>query len=93
MTLSYEDGCLLDCGTLWTGKFNNVSEVCAAYIIRTKIDLMMEAAQDSETLVNSHQSTRRYNPEDSHLHSHRPEDIKSYLILNCLDIGKNVKTY
>jgi hypothetical protein len=26
---------------------------------------MMEAAQTSETSVNSYQSTRRYNPEDS----------------------------
>jgi hypothetical protein len=31
------------------------------------IALTMEAVQTSETLVNSHQSTRRYNPEDSHL--------------------------
>jgi hypothetical protein len=29
---------------------------------------MMEAAQTSETLVNSYQFTRRYNPEDSHLY-------------------------
>jgi hypothetical protein len=27
---------------------------------------MMEAARSSETLVNFHQTTRRYNPEDSH---------------------------
>jgi hypothetical protein len=32
--------------------------------------LMMEAARTSETLVNFYQTTRRYNPEDSHLHSH-----------------------
>jgi hypothetical protein len=30
------------------------------------IALMMEAVRTSETLVNSQQSTRRYNPEDSH---------------------------
>jgi hypothetical protein len=30
------------------------------------IALMMEAVQTSETSVNSYQSTRRYNPEDSH---------------------------
>jgi hypothetical protein len=30
---------------------------------------MMEAVQTSETSVNSYQSTRRYNPEDSHLRS------------------------
>jgi hypothetical protein len=38
-------------------------EVLAASIIR----LMMEAARTSETLVNFYQTTRRYNPEDSHL--------------------------
>jgi hypothetical protein len=27
----------------------------------------MEAARTSETLVNFYQTTRRYNPEDSHL--------------------------
>jgi hypothetical protein len=32
------------------------------------IALMMVAVHTSETLVNSHQSTRRYNPAGSHLH-------------------------
>jgi hypothetical protein len=31
--------------------------------------LMMEAPSSSETLVNSYQTTQRYNPEDSDLHS------------------------
>jgi hypothetical protein len=31
------------------------------------IALKMDEAQTSETLVNLHQSTWRYNPEDSHL--------------------------
>jgi hypothetical protein len=31
------------------------------------IALMMEAARTTETLVNFYQTTRRYNPEDSHL--------------------------
>jgi hypothetical protein len=35
--------------------------------------LMMEAARSSETLVNFYQTTRRYNPEDSHL----PISLKS----------------
>jgi hypothetical protein len=35
--------------------------------IKTVIALMMEAAMTSETLVNFYQTTRRYNPEDSHL--------------------------
>jgi hypothetical protein len=41
--------------------------------------LMMEAARTSETLVNFYQTTRRYNPEDSHLHSRRRQNLKSYL--------------
>jgi hypothetical protein len=42
------------------------------------IALMMEAARTSETLVNFYQTTRRYNPEDSHLRPHRRENLKSY---------------
>jgi hypothetical protein len=29
-------------------------------------------------LVNFYQTTRRYNPEDSHLRTHRRENLKSY---------------
>jgi hypothetical protein len=43
--------------------------------------LMMEAARTSETLVNFYQTTRCYNPEDSTLHTHRRENLKSYLAL------------
>jgi hypothetical protein len=42
------------------------------------IALMMEAARISETLVNFYQTTRRYNSEDSHLRTHRRENLKSY---------------
>jgi hypothetical protein len=41
---------------------------------------MMEAARTSETLVNFYQTTRRYNPEDSHLRTYRRENLKSYLM-------------
>jgi hypothetical protein len=41
------------------------------------IGLMMEAARTSETLVNFYQTTRRYNPEDSHLRTHRRENLRS----------------
>jgi hypothetical protein len=40
---------------------------------------MMEAARTSETTVNFYQTTRRYNPEDSHLHTHRRENLQSCL--------------
>jgi hypothetical protein len=39
---------------------------------------MMEAARTSETLANFYQTTRCYNPEDSNLHTHRRENLKSY---------------
>jgi hypothetical protein len=45
---------------------------------------MMEAARSSETLVNFYQTTRRYNPEDSHLRTNRRENLKSYFSLFSL---------
>jgi hypothetical protein len=38
--------------------------------------VMMEAAITSETSLNFYQTTRRYNPEDSHLHTRRRENLK-----------------
>jgi hypothetical protein len=55
-------------------KFTNVSEVLTASIIKA---MTMEAVQTSETFVNSNQSTRRYNPEDGHLRTHRRENLKA----------------
>jgi hypothetical protein len=40
---------------------------------------MMGAVRTSETLINSYQSTCSYNPEGSQLHTHRCENLKSYL--------------
>jgi hypothetical protein len=40
--------------------------------------LMMEAAKASVTPLNFYQTTRRYNPEDSHLLSRRRENLKSH---------------
>jgi hypothetical protein len=39
---------------------------------------MMEAASISATLVNYYHGTWRYNPENSHLHNHRRENLKLY---------------
>jgi hypothetical protein len=48
-------------------------------MLKMVIILMMEAARTSESLVNFYQTTRRYNPEDSHLCTHRRENLKSDL--------------
>jgi hypothetical protein len=48
------------------------------------IAMMMEAAGTSETLVNFYQTTRSYNPEDSHLLTDRRENLRSYLIMTEL---------
>jgi hypothetical protein len=49
------------------------------------VALMMEAARTSDTLVNFHQTTRRYNPEDSDLRNHRHENLKSYFC--CIKVS------
>jgi hypothetical protein len=68
--------------------FTNISEVCAASIINMMIiALIMEAARTPGMLVNLYQSTWRYNREDSHLHTHLCENLKSYNIINSLQIG------
>jgi hypothetical protein len=43
--------------------------------------LMMEAESTSVTSVNVYQTTRRYNPEDSHLHTRLRENLKSHQFL------------
>jgi hypothetical protein len=65
-----EDGCLLGCSSV-----TDVSEVPTVSIIRA----MMKAARTSATLVNFYQTTRRYNPEDSHILTRRRESLKSYI--------------
>jgi hypothetical protein len=57
----------------------------AVFWVVATIALMMEAVQTSETSVNSYQSTRRYNPEDSHLRTHRRENFKLYLVTDHLE--------
>jgi hypothetical protein len=44
---------------------------------RWLIALMMEAESTSETSENFYQTTRRNNPEDSHLHTRRRENMNS----------------
>jgi hypothetical protein len=55
-------------------KLTDVSEVLIAFIA-----LMMEAVRTSETSVNFNVATRLYIPEDSKLHTHRRENLKSHI--------------
>jgi hypothetical protein len=41
---------------------------------------MMEAGSVSETSVNFYQTTRRFIPEDSHLHARRRENLKTHVL-------------
>jgi hypothetical protein len=47
------------------------------FVAPCSLSLMMEAARTSETLVNFYQTTRPYNPEDSHF-----PNIQDHTILN-----------
>jgi hypothetical protein len=61
-----------------------VAALCSLVeVYQSLIALMMEAARTSETLVNFYQTTRRYNPEDSHLHTYSHENLKSYKKCCC----------
>jgi hypothetical protein len=46
--------------------------------LHRQIALMLEAERTSETLVNFYKTTQRYNPEDSHHHAYRRENLKSH---------------
>jgi hypothetical protein len=46
----------------------------------------MEAIRSSETSVQSTTSTRRHTPEDGILHSHRRENLKSYILFLLVSI-------
>jgi hypothetical protein len=73
-----EDGCLLICSTVYSGRSLLTSRFT---IIRALITLVMEAVSTSKTLVDLYQTVQHYNPEDSHLHTHRREDLKSQCCL------------
>jgi hypothetical protein len=52
------------------------------------IALMMEAASTSETSVNFYQTTRRNNPEESHVRTGRRENLKSHLVKDMTAVKK-----
>jgi hypothetical protein len=43
--------------------------IAVSVVLTATIALMMAAASTSDTAVNFYQTTRRYNPDDSHLQS------------------------
>jgi hypothetical protein len=51
---------------------------CSLDVSEVLIALMMEAASICETSVNFYQTTWRNNPEDSHFHTRRCENLKSH---------------
>jgi hypothetical protein len=53
--------------------------------------LMMEAERTSETLVNFYRTTRRYNPEDSHLRQVQCL-AKRWKTINILRFGSRTET-
>jgi hypothetical protein len=64
---------MMKMAAFWVAAPCGPAEVYQRFIV-----LMMEAARTSETLVNFYQTTRRYNPEDGRLHTHRCENLKSF---------------
>jgi hypothetical protein len=53
----------------------------------------MEAICSSETLDDTHRTTRRHIPEDDTLHNHRCENLKSYSINFGLLVGIQLQTF
>jgi hypothetical protein len=72
LTCLKEDGRLLGCSAVKTGRRLLTFQ-------RSVLAPSSGRWVTSETSVNSYQSTRRYNPEVGHLHTHRRENLKSYI--------------
>jgi hypothetical protein len=54
---------------------------------------MMQAASTSETSVNFYRTTRRNNTEDSHLHTHRLEELKFHNFKQFLEMYVKINVY
>jgi hypothetical protein len=52
---------------------------------------MLEVANISETSVNFYQAARRNNPEGSHLHTRRRENLKSHKV-EILHLHDNIES-
>jgi hypothetical protein len=57
----------------------SVLQYCTVFLLlRRAVWFIMEAASTSETSVNFYQTTRRNNPEDSHLDTRSIENLKTH---------------
>jgi hypothetical protein len=65
-----EDGCLLGCSAVYSGRSLPMFQ---------RSLLPPSSARYSPD--PSYQTPRRYNPEDSHLRTHRRENLKSYVVM------------
>jgi hypothetical protein len=55
--------------------------MCSASVRTAIIALMMDTVRTSETSVYFNGATRRYIPQDYHIHTRRPENLKFLIIL------------
>jgi hypothetical protein len=55
-------------------------------VVWAKKALIMKEASTSETSVNFYQTTRHNNPQDSHLHPRRRENLKCHLVTIVLQL-------
>jgi hypothetical protein len=51
---------------------------------------MVEAASTSETSVSFYRATRRYNPEDGHLHTRLSKNLKYHSEVNACNFNTSV---
>jgi hypothetical protein len=63
----YEDGCLVSCSAMLTCRSLPTFRMYLLLPSSILTGLVMETASTSRTQVNFYQSTRRNNPDDSHL--------------------------
>jgi hypothetical protein len=75
-----------------TTAFWDVASCSLVEVYRPVIALMMETSSTSETSVNFYQSIRRNNPQDSHLHTRRRENLKPHKF-KIIHMLTDIQTY